>query len=318
MLSYHAREDGDEEAMSQNGSDITALKTKVAVVSKVRKRGKYVPREIRIRAYNDAHELRRRGLSYDEIRNELHRKYGVWIPVPTIIGWLSGKHDPRNGRRIPSLEMLEPSEDLAYTIGVTIGDGSTPVICDDDGYEQGVISLAAKDKEFVEEAAMRLARVLNRQPPKIYYDEKSGRYYFRVYSQTLYELLKKPIDVERIRRYVEHCEKCMAAFLRGFFDSEGDVTLNGEMRVANSNYHLLEYVRWLLKMMFDIETTEPKPVHRRGSLMCVKGKQYVRRRDVYRIRVQARSALNFYRRIGFTISRKQERLEEYLRRTGKL
>jgi len=317
MLSYHAREDGDEEAMSQNGSDITALNTKVAVVSKVMKRGKYVPREIRIRACNDAHELRRRGLSYDEIRNELHRKYGVWIPVPTIIGWLSGKHDPRNGRRIPSLEMLEPSEDLAYTIGVTIGDGSTPVICDDDGYEQGVISLAAKDKEFVEEAAMRLARVLNRQPPKIYYDEKSGRYYFRVYSQTLYELLKKPIDIEKIRRYVEHCEKCIAAFLRGFFDSEGDVTLNGEMRVANSNYHLLEYVRWLLKM-FDIETTEPRPVHRRGSLMCVKGKQYVRRRDVYRIRVQARSALNFYRRIGFTIRRKQERLEEYLRRTGKL
>jgi intein-encoded DNA endonuclease-like protein len=213
--------------------------------------------------------------------------------------------------------MLEPSEDLAYTIGVTIGDGSTPVICDDDGYEQGVISLAAKDKEFVEEAAMRLARVLNRQPPKIYYDEKSGRYYFRVYSQTLYELLKKPIDIEKIRRYVEHCEKCMAAFLRGFFDSEGDVTLNGEMRVANSNYHLLEYVRRLLKM-FDIETTEPRPVHRRGSLMCVKGKQYVRRRDVYRIRVQARSALNFYRCIGFTVRRKQERLEEYLRRTGKL
>jgi len=318
MLSYHAREDEGEEAMSQNGSDITALNTEVAVVSKVRKRGKYVPREIRIKACNDAQELRRRGLSYDEIRNELHRKYGVWIPVPTIIGWLSGKHDPRNGRRIPSLEMLAPSEDLAYTIGVTIGDGSTPVICDDDGYEQGVISLAAKDKEFVEEAAMRLARVLNRQPPKIYYDEKSGRYYFRVYSQTLYELLKKPIDIEKIRRYVEHCEKCMAAFLRGFFDSEGDVTLNGEMRVANSNYQLLEYVRWLLKMMFDIETTEPKPIHRRGSLMCVKGKQYVRRRDVYRIRVQARSALNFYRRIGFTIRRKQERLEEYLRRTGKL
>jgi intein-encoded DNA endonuclease-like protein len=303
--------------MSQNKPEIAALTTKVAVVSKDRKRGKYLPRELRIKAYNDAHELRKRGLSYNETRNELHRKYGVWIPVPTIIGWLSGKHDPRNGRRIPSLEMLEPSEDLAYIIGETIGDGSTPVICDDDGYEQGVISLAAKDKEFVEEAAMRLARVLNRPPPKIYYDEKSGRYYFRVYSQTLYELLKKPIDIEKIRRYVEHCEKCMAAFLRGFFDSEGDVTLNGEMRVANSNYLLLEYVRWLLKM-FNIETTEPKPVHRRGSLMRVKGKQYVRRRDVYHIRVQARSALNFYRRIGFTIRRKQKRLEEYLRRTGKL
>jgi hypothetical protein len=64
MLPYHAREDGGEEAMSQNEPDIAALTTKVAVVSKGRKRGKYVPREIRIKAYNDAHELRKRGLSY--------------------------------------------------------------------------------------------------------------------------------------------------------------------------------------------------------------------------------------------------------------
>jgi hypothetical protein len=37
-------------------------------------------------------------------------------------------------------------------------------------------------------------------------------------------LLKKPIDIEKIRRYVEHCEKCMAMFLRGFFDLEGSVS----------------------------------------------------------------------------------------------
>jgi DNA transposition AAA+ family ATPase len=39
--------------------------------------------------------------------------------------------------------------------------------------------------------------------------------------------MKKPIDIEKIRRFVEHCERCMAMFLRGFFDSEGSVSKNG-------------------------------------------------------------------------------------------
>jgi hypothetical protein len=32
-------------------------------------------------------------------------------------------YSPYNGRRIPSLELLKPSEELAYVIGVVLGDG---------------------------------------------------------------------------------------------------------------------------------------------------------------------------------------------------
>jgi intein-encoded DNA endonuclease-like protein len=48
------------------------------------------------------------------------------------------------------------------------------------------------------------------------------------------------------------------------------------------------------------------------------GKQYKTKKDCYRIYIRAESLLKFYRHIGFTIPRKQKRLEDYLRRTGKI
>jgi hypothetical protein len=32
-----------------------------------------------------------------------------------------------------------------------------------------------------------------------------------------------------LRKYIEHCEKCIAAFLRGFADAEGSVDKNGRI-----------------------------------------------------------------------------------------
>jgi intein-encoded DNA endonuclease-like protein len=86
------------------------------------KRKKIPPRELRIKIYNDVHKLRKRGLSCSEIREEIYRKYGVWIETSTISRWLRGVCTPYNGRRIPSLELLKPSEDLAYIIGALLGD----------------------------------------------------------------------------------------------------------------------------------------------------------------------------------------------------
>jgi intein-encoded DNA endonuclease-like protein len=116
------------------------------------KRKKIPPRELRIKAYNDVLKLRKRGLSYTEIRDEIYRKYGVWIDKTTISKWLRGLSSPYNGRRIPSLELLKPSEDLAYIIGVRLGDGYTSEKSD-----SCIIGLKAKDKEFVEKFATCLA-----------------------------------------------------------------------------------------------------------------------------------------------------------------
>jgi hypothetical protein len=47
---------------------------------------------------------------------------GVRLSKSSISEWLRGIHNPYNGRRIPSLELLKPSEELAYVIGVKVGD----------------------------------------------------------------------------------------------------------------------------------------------------------------------------------------------------
>jgi intein-encoded DNA endonuclease-like protein len=281
------------------------------VVSNGKKRRKIPPRELRIKIYNDVHKLRKRGLSYTEIRKEIYRKYGVWINTPTISRWLRGLSSPYNRRYIPSLELLKPSEDLGYVIGVRLGDGYT--------YEKingHLIGLKAKDKEFVEEFGRRLANVLGRKPIRPIFRKDIGKYVIEITSKTLYELLRKPIDLKRIRKHVEHCPKCTAAFLRGLFDSEGSVSKSGYVTLANTNYEMLVYAQRLLWRYFGIESTGPWPHTRKGTTKYdpMTGKQFKAKKDCYYIYIQAESLPKFYRHIGFTIKRKQKRLEDYLRR----
>jgi intein-encoded DNA endonuclease-like protein len=272
--------------------------------------GRYLPRELRIKLYNDVVALRRGGLTYKGIIGEVWRRYGVRLFKSHISYWLRGIHNPYNGRRLPILEILEPSEDLAYVISVLCGDGHAKA---KKGYHY-VIYLEAKDREFVEELAIRVGRVLNRPPPKVKVNS-DGRYYVEVKSKTLYELLKKPIDLVGLRKYIEHCEKCVGMFLRGFFDSEGSVSKSGYITATNTNHELLTYVQRLLKR-FGIESTGPDLKNPKGSIMyCPRtGKPYRRKEDSYTIYILAEGNERFYRYVGFTIQRKRVRLENYLRR----
>jgi intein-encoded DNA endonuclease-like protein len=72
--------------------------------------------------------------------------------------------------------------------------------------------------------------------------KSSGRYVVEAESKTLYELLRKPVDLYRLRRYIEHCERWVAAFLRGFADSEGCVDKRGYIFILNTNLRLLTYI----------------------------------------------------------------------------
>jgi intein-encoded DNA endonuclease-like protein len=311
-----------ESGPRQGGSD-SARREEAQIVSDGRRRGGYRPRELRIKLYDRVMALRQLGLSYNKIRDVIKQEYGIELSRGQIHAWVRGLHSPYNGGRIPSLELLEPSEDLAYVIGAVCGDGCAKIERRvHKGYRQAIIRLNAKDKEFVEEFAIRIGRVLNRPPPKVRVQRLTGYYsgcYYcsEVASKTLYELLKKPVDLERLRKYIEHCDKCSAAFLRGFFDAEGSVTKTGSIYVGNSDYRLLKYVQSLLGR-FEIVTTGPYLLHRRGSITHSNGKQYIRRRDVYYIYVKRSCNMRFYEHIGFTIRRKQERLVNYLRRTGRL
>jgi intein-encoded DNA endonuclease-like protein len=229
--------------------------------------------------------------------------------------WTRGIHDPHNGRRIPSLELLEPSEALAYLIGAVLGDGYPKMKrCFRKGYRHTIIRFEAVDREFVEEVARCIAVVLNRTPPTLKIRKGTRKYYIEVESKTLWELLKKPVDLERLRKYIEHCEKCMAAFLRGFFDAEGCVSKSGYILAFNTNYEVLTYVQGLLER-FGIESTGPRVSRPAGSLIKIDpitGKIYTTKKDCYCIYIRSYCNVNFYNHIGFTILRKQERLERYV------
>jgi intein-encoded DNA endonuclease-like protein len=205
--------------------------------------GRYLPRELRIKLYNDVVALRRSRLTYKGIVEEAWHRYRVRLSKSHISYWLRGVHSPYNGRRIPSLELLEPSEELAYVIGVALGDRYAyrrrRAI---KGYRDVVVGLKARDREFVEEFARCLAKVLGRRQIRPRYVKSSGRYVVEALSKTLYELLKKPVDLERLKKYIEHCERCMAAFLRGFADSEGSVNKRGYIFILNTDLRLLTYM----------------------------------------------------------------------------
>jgi intein-encoded DNA endonuclease-like protein len=161
---------------------------------------------------------------------------------------------------------LEPSEELAYVIVVALGDGYAyrrgRAI---KGYRDVVVGLKARDREFVEEFARCLANVLGSRQIRPRYVKSSGRYVVEAESKTLYELLKKPVDLERLKKYIEHCERCMAAFLRGFADSEGSVNKRGYIFILNTDLRLLIYVKELLRRL-GIESTGPIIHVRRGTI----------------------------------------------------
>ncbi len=281
---------------------------------RVKRRGEYLPRDLRIEIYHRVLELRGQGLGHRRIGRMVEEIYGIRLNPATICHWCRGIHNPLNGCRIPSIKFLKPSPELSYVIGVVAGDGTACKNSRKSG--QYVISVKAKDVEFVEEFARCLGKVLGRDPPRPM-PRKDGSFMVRVYSRALYDMLRKPIDVERIKPFVEHSEECIRSFLRGFFDSEGSVSRGGEiLQCANTDIRLIEYVQRLLHGL-GVETTayvrkeKGTPLYNRDM-----GRTYVRKGDVYILYVRARSRLKFYQLIGFTIRRKQQRLEERLKKRG--
>ena len=199
-------------------------------------RGRCLPRELRIKLYDEDVELRRKSLSYREIIDQVQRKHGVRLSKSHLSYWLRQKHSPYNGRYVPSIDLLRPSEELAYVIGVKLGNEyTTKKRRAIKGHNKIRIGLKVKNREFSAEFSICLANVLDRRPIKPRYRKSLKRYVVEVRSETFYQLLKKPVDLDRLKKYIEHCGKCMAAFVRRFTDSEGCVNRNGYISIYNTD-----------------------------------------------------------------------------------
>jgi intein-encoded DNA endonuclease-like protein len=260
--------------------------------------------EGQIAIYDRAMELRALGYTYQSTVTKVRDEFDARITKRTLITWTKEGRRPlgRAHTFVPT-----PTPELAYIIGVEKGDGSLNVRQDVYSYR---IRLQSIDLDFVEEFNRCLSKVLN--TPKHATWRGAGRRETHVEASSflLYRFLQK--QFKELQPFIEHCFECSAAFLRGFFDSEGSVGKDGSLTAWNSDKSLLIYVQDLLVGSLGIETTGPHLGTRKGSKLTRRGRTYVRNSDCFGIRVRNRFRRLFLQKVGITIERKKLRLREVL------
>jgi intein-encoded DNA endonuclease-like protein len=261
-------------------------------------RGRNIPLAVRIQLYTRAKELRATGLTYSEIAETLRRQYDAAPSKGQLSEWLRGIHLPFGSA---NRFVAEPTPELAYVIGVVLGDGSL----NRQGYNRR-IRLQSVDLDFVLEFDRRLSEVLGTRRHTPWFDTKRREIHIEASSVLLHGFLNQPW--RRLKPWIYHCKACVSMFLRGFFDSEECVEVSGRISCSNTDLGLLKYIQQLLRRFFHIETRGPYRGTRKGTILTRRGKSYVRRADCYLIYVVMRDAAQFYDKIGLTIERKKGRL----------
>jgi len=184
------------------------------------------------------------------------------------------------------------TSELAYILGVMFGDGYCSGVCQ--------IKLGVIDKDFRD----YFSQVINRWlgiAPKLHEYRRRGRLYYEAHFNSIdvrdfiYEFLRKEKIPEEIIQSKNEMIKCM--FIRGFFDSEGSVIMNKlrTVKAANKNLDVLKSIKeMLIRIGFNPERIvgyrNPNGVH----AICLYG-------DNIKL---------FKEKIGFSIKRKMERLNE--------
>lgn len=258
------------------------------------------PFDERALLYEAVRRLASAGISASETRNEVERTYNTRLDLHTIQGWSAGAHSPY-GRvyRLPE----KPTPDLAYLIGVNFGDTSR---AQSSWHHNYTVRLRVTDEAFAREFARTASEVLDAKAFKVWFDAKRRLWQTDVNSLLLYRLLIKPL--EELKLFIEHCDGCMAAFLRGFFDAEGSSS-GGVVDCSNTNTEVLSYVKRLLESKFSLRVRGPfKQGRTPGTRVRIKGKWYRVNKQCYGLSLGKLASREFATLIGFTIPRKQRGL----------
>lgn len=264
----------------------------------------------RTKLYELVRKLSLQGDTPTQIREKARKDLLTELDLSTINAWRSGRHSPYG--RVHQLQTVN-SPDLSYLIGVNFGDTS---------HRKGnwqhdyTTRLRVKDEDFAREFARAASRVLGVRPTKVWLDRKTGLWQTDVNSMLLYRFLNRQLDELKI--HIEHCVKCVAAFLRGFLDAEAGVG-KSELSVANGHCDLISYVQILLKKYFLIESTGPYQVGPPpGTMKTIKGRIVRVNMYSYVIRIRTISLRSFEEAIGFTLARKKEALRWLILRKKRL
>jgi DNA endonuclease len=241
--------------------------------------------------------LRNEGRSYNQIVEDVYAKMGVRLSKSNVSGWVNGRHNPSGSVRVLD---ASPSPELAYVIGVKMGDASMSV----GGNYQYMIKLRVTDKDFAEEFSRCLSLILGRTSPAVKWHEKTHAWHTQVSSLLLRRLLLQPLI--ELKSIVNCNDECRGAFLRGFFDSEGNVS-GRSVTASNGDLDKLHLVKEIL-FELGIHTYGPDLMMRAGGMVMIKGRLCHGNKNMYRIRIAAASLEQFKKSVSFSIGRKANSL----------
>jgi intein-encoded DNA endonuclease-like protein len=260
--------------------------------------------EERTGLYDRVNALRSQGSEIAEIATQLgmsRRDVSYWLRV----------NRPCRATYVPD---LTPGPDLAYLVGAYLGDGRTA------GEQDKKVRFNVADPEFANLLNPIVARVLRTEPKPVKMEK--GFYCVNYDSAVLYDYLQQPLTA-----LMPLVDSLPAKFLRGFFDAEGYTSprLDHGLRrfsgvavgVANTNF---EYLRCIEQNMERLGMrTFHQRTHAVGEKMTIRGKTFVRKRDVHHLRIVSDDSVQtFQGNVGFSIPVKKQKLDDLIWIRGNL
>lgn len=193
-----------------------------------------------------------------------------------------------------SINIYPTSPETNYIMGVRLGDGFA---CEVKG--KAIVGLKVKDKDFAEEFRKCLKKIVPND--KVYFQKDQGYWRVVTHSRDLFILLKSK-NVDDYMSHILH----EARFIRGVADSEGCVYFGNKkynyirVKISNTNLALLHFIQEMLRQDFGI-VSRINP-----ATITPKTKNQLYDLDIKKTSDVAK----FSREIGFTIKRKQRRLNK--------
>jgi len=200
-------------------------------------------------------------------------------------------------QQMKALSIKEKDGYFYYLLGVLLGDAIR---------SNGKFGLCAKDLDFVLEFKKSILRVfkIKKNITKV-----GGKYYyFCIYSVKLSKFFNE-YDYTEVQ---QKPQKLMGAFLRGFFDSEGNVALSKLHTGTNSFtrdvavYNTDKKVLILMKNLLERMEIKCRPIH-----TMRKANSDFHKKTLYRLHLRSNrdNYSKFREKVSFSIKRKRDSLD---------
>lgn len=260
--------------------------------------------------YEEVMSLRKKfGWGAKKISNFLFNK-GIYIKSGAIAGWLYANKRPFKEiiiNKIPKKSKFLTKE-KSYILGTLCGDGYIRIQKSSHSY---LVGLNVTDEDFADEFRKCLKKVYNLVPSKKfkklkytnYCDNPKPQYIINLTSKLVVQDLLQYLTSFKTKEWsvpnqIKNSHKIIKSyFLRGFFDSEGSISLkkkgHAHLQIYSINEKSLLIIKQILLKDFDINTNIR---FTSNNVLVLSTERY---KDIK----------NFSDKIGFTIERKSKTLE---------